>query len=82
MTTNSDDTGLQNLKDIAPGDVLTAEDVETLQRIIKIYQGLVALGWIGASIRNIILVVMTLIAAYAAVTGALSDWVKKLAGVE
>lgn len=80
MTTHSEEDTIKGLRNRAPGDVLTADEVEALQRIVRVYQGFRALGWLGSSVRNILIVVGTVIAAYGALTGALAEWIKKLAG--
>lgn len=82
MTTNSEETTIKGLKDRTAGHVLTEDEAKALKMLVKAHQGLIALGWLGTSIRNILLIVGSILAAYGAVTGALAEWVKKLAGVE
>lgn len=80
---DTEEEALRKLRDLlAKGEatIFTEEEVSALRNMIRVYRGLMALGWMGSSIRNIILIVMAIITAYAALTGALAEWIKKLAG--
>lgn len=73
---------LQRLAEMLKGGeatIFTKEEVEMLRKMIKVYQGLLALGWTGTFLRKVILIVVTIVGAYAALTGALAEWVKKIA---
>lgn len=82
MTEKSPDDTIQVLKDRAAGDVLTADDIRAIKKMTKVYLGLAALGWLGVSFRNILVVVASIIGAYGVVTGQLVRWAKFLSGVE
>lgn len=82
MPQNSQEDTIKSLKDRAPGDVLTADEIKVIKKMAKVYLGLAALGWLGSSARNILVVIASIVGAYGVVTGALSGWLKALAGVQ
>lgn len=82
MTQKLDEATIKKLLDMAAGHVLTEDEAKVLNILVRGHQGFIALGWIGTSIRNILIVVGSILAAYGAVTGALAEWIKKMAGVE
>lgn len=82
MTENAPDDTIKSLKDRTAGDVLTADDIRAIKKITKVYLGLAALGWLGVSLRNILVVVASIVGAYGVVTGQLVRWAKLLSGAE
>lgn len=54
------------------------DEVQILRNIIKVYRGLLALGWLGIFVRNVILIIISILSGYFALTGAVTQWIKKI----
>ena len=76
-----EERAIEKLREVLRKDelhVFTKDEVMVLRNVIKVHRGLMALGWVGGFMRNTILIIMTIITGYLALTGAITEWIKKI----